>query len=385
MTPRADAAGTDLEDTAADLEQRASDLERTASDLTEAATELDQSAASLEREAAEQDQIASSTDHSGSELDQIGSDTDQLASNRDQAVADRELAEHPPTDPSRLKAHAVSRAERELGTVERGRTAALRVRTATERLDHAARRDESARMRDLAARARDRAADARDRAAAELEAGLAPNDPSRPAHAQARSIRAHAAADRARAAADRERAAFDREQATHDLRQAEAEIQHAQIDELTGAYVRGIGMMLLQKEIDRARHSDERLVLAFVDVDELKRVNDSFGHEAGDVLLRDVVRAIRSKLRSYDPVVRVGGDEFVCALSGIDLEMGVRRFAEISELLQAERDSSISVGFAALQRGDSLENLTARGDAALYEAKRERRAAFGEDPLIDPA
>ncbi|HYM55505.1 MAG TPA: GGDEF domain-containing protein, partial [Solirubrobacteraceae bacterium] len=178
-------------------------------------------------------------------------------------------------------------------------------------------------------------------------------------------------------------APHDREQASHDLKQAEAEIQQAHIDELTGCYVRGIGTMALQREIDRARHSDERLVLAFVDVDELKLVNDTFGHAAGDAILSDVANAIRAKLRSYDPIVRVGGDEFICALSGIDVEMGQRRFAEIREVLRADKDTSISVGFAALQRGDTLADLTARGDEALYRAKRERLQAREEDGSAD--
>jgi diguanylate cyclase (GGDEF)-like protein len=349
----------------------------------ETTSALDQTSSDLDQTSSDMDQTASGSDQSGSNRDQMGANADQLASNRDQAAADSEMADHPLGDSGWHQAHEISRAERERATIERGRTTALRARTATERLDYAARRDESARMRDLAARARDRAAEARDRAASELEATLDPGDPARAAHEYARAVRAQAATDRARAAVDRDRAAHDREQANHDLKQAEAEIQHAHIDELTGAYVRGIGTMALQREIDRARHADERLVLAFVDVDELKAVNDTFGHPAGDAVLRDVVHAIRAKLRSYDPIVRVGGDEFICALSGIDLEMGQRRFAEIGEVLRADKDTSISVGFAALKRDDTLADLTARGDAALYQAKNELREAREQNSLAD--
>jgi len=165
----------------------------------------------------------------------------------------------------------------------------------------------------------------------------------------------------------------------HDLAEAEAEIEHSHLDELTGAYMLGAGTTALQKEIDRARHSDERLVLAFVDVDEFKATNDRLGHAAGDAVLRDVVDTIRAKLRSYDPVVRVGGDEFICALSGIDLEMGHRRFAEIGEVLLAKDNISLSVGLAALQRGETLAELSARGDAALFEVKHDHREVRAQE------
>jgi diguanylate cyclase (GGDEF)-like protein len=115
-------------------------------------------------------------------------------------------------------------------------------------------------------------------------------------------------------------------------------------------------------------------VLAFVDVDRLKEVNDQDGHAAGDTLLIDVVETIRSKLRSYDPVVRFGGDEFLCALSDVDLESARARFDEIHHALSELREGySISVGLAELHGDDTLEDLIGRGDAALYEARQAKR------------
>jgi diguanylate cyclase (GGDEF)-like protein len=114
-------------------------------------------------------------------------------------------------------------------------------------------------------------------------------------------------------------------------------------------------------------------VLAFVDVDALKAHNDRKGHAAGDELLLDVVASIRSKLRSYDPIVRFGGDEFVCALSDADVGDATARFEQIQIALeQAHGGASISVGFARLQAGDVLADLIARGDAALYDAKQRK-------------
>jgi diguanylate cyclase (GGDEF)-like protein len=126
----------------------------------------------------------------------------------------------------------------------------------------------------------------------------------------------------------------------------------------------------LQQEIDRGQRSDGRLVLAYIDVDGLKQVNDERGHLAGDQLLKDVAGAMRSRLRSYDPVVRLGGDEFVCMVSETDLETARDIFKNIQKALAArQKSASMSVGLAALRADDSLETLMARGDAALLRTR----------------
>lgn len=110
--------------------------------------------------------------------------------------------------------------------------------------------------------------------------------------------------------------------------------------------------------------------MSYVDVDGLKLLNDRAGHAAGDALLGAIVAAMRSRLRSYEPIVRVGGDEFVCALAGVDLGAARERFAEIRAAIDADTSGGkISVGFAALQQSDSLEQLIARADRALGAAR----------------
>ncbi|MDX6648201.1 MAG: hypothetical protein QOJ97_152, partial [Solirubrobacteraceae bacterium] len=104
----------------------------------------------------------------------------------------------------------------------------------------------------------------------------------------------------------------------------------------------------------------------------LKAINDREGHSAGDVLLVAVVSTMRAKLRSFDPVVRYGGDEFVCAMSGTDAADVTERFCEVAEALAREHEAAISVGVAELRPGDTLADLVTRGDAALYEAKRRQ-------------
>ena len=213
-------------------------------------------------------------------------------------------------------------------------------------------RDDAAAHREIVSKARDSAATARDRAAEEREVAQGPGGAAYAAAVRhAMEVRAEAAADRELAAADRDRAtldrcqaendraraakdrahaATDREHAAMDRRQARVELERANTDDLTGAYRRRAGETVLQHELARARRSDEALVLAFVDVDGLKATNDGLGHAAGDARLRDVVSAMRSKIRSYEPIVRYGGDEFVCSIAGVALAGVKARFDEIN-------------------------------------------------------
>lgn len=180
---------------------------------------------------------------------------------------------------------------------------------------------------------------------------------------------------RARAAADREQAARDRINAGHERARLEAELRSAHLDQLTGAYRREMRQLALSHEIDRARRSDGRFVLAFVDVDRLKAVNDRDGHAAGDRVLSSVVRIIRAKLRSFDPIVRYGGDEFVCGLTGTDVAEAERRFESIGIAIEADTRVGISVGFAELAAGDTADLLTERADEAMLEVKARHHSA----------
>ena len=133
-------------------------------------------------------------------------------------------------------------------------------------------------------------------------------------------------------------------------------------------------MLALGHEVDRARRGDGRLVCAFVDVDDLKRVNDREGHAAGDRVLQALVSIMRTNLRSFDPIVRYGGDEFVCALGAADVADAERRFALINRSLHAAVGTGISVGLAALAGGETFDDVLARADAALLAIKQERGA-----------
>ena len=185
-------------------------------------------------------------------------------------------------------------------------------------------------------------------------------------------VRARAAAARSRAAADRDRAAKDRADAADERARLEAELSGAHLDDLTGAFSRDMGKLVLALEIDRARRGDGRFVIAFVDVEAMKCVNDRDGQAAGDHVLRTLVSAIRSHLRPFDPVVRFGGDEFVCGLAGIELDEVERRFDVIDGSVRNDVGVGISVGLAGLEADETLDQLTARAIAALLDAKKRR-------------
>lgn len=323
--------------------------------------DADQSAADADQTLSDADQTASATDQSSAESDQRASDHDQDTADRDRASGHQTLAEE--------RAYDDSRDERDRASFERLGNRLKRSNTAVDRDATATARDQTADARDEAGRARESRAADDIRATTEPEASVL---------RQIEGLRAQAAADRARAAADRARAAADRADAARERARLEAELHSAHLDDLTGAYRREMGRLALSHEIDRAQRSDGRFVVAFVDVDGLKAVNDRDGHAAGDRVLQTVVTAIRMRLRSFDPVIRFGGDEFVCGIGGTDLVEAERRFEAIREAVDSEAHVGISVGLAALASGETADQLTERADAAMLEVRAQRPGAANE-------
>ena len=320
----------------------------------------DRLAADADQTASDADQTASDEDQTAAERDDADAASDQRASDEDQASADRQ---HGAADKTGLVEYEASRSAREATMVSRlfrkvGRSGTARSRSvsAAERDRIAAHRDETARGRDLRAAALDHA--------------IATSN--EPLSEQLERVLARAAAARDRAAADRERAAQDRADAAAERARLETELNSAHLDDLTGAFRRDTGRLALRHEIDRAMRADGRFVIAFVDVDWMKAVNDRDGHAAGDHVLKTLVWTMRSKLRSFDPVVRYGGDEFVCGIGGVDLREVDRRFEEIGRSVNHDVGVTISVGLAELEPDETLDQVTARADAALLVAKKRR-------------
>jgi diguanylate cyclase (GGDEF)-like protein len=123
--------------------------------------------------------------------------------------------------------------------------------------------------------------------------------------------------------------------------------------------------------------------LLFIDVDNLKSVNDSLGHQAGDVLLIAIAKALLGAVRRSDLVARVGGDEFAILLDNIpeaELHGKAERIARIVGRLSVEHQGrklvpSISAGFAAIEPGIKPSELLLRADRSMYTAKQAKGIA----------
>ncbi len=149
-----------------------------------------------------------------------------------------------------------------------------------------------------------------------------------PARAAADRIRA--AEDRARAAADREARVYERAEALLSRTESAEMLKRSTTDELTGAWTRRFGLEQMSRELERAHRTGAVLVLAFADVDGLKEVNDTGGHQAGDALLQLVGHTIRANIRRYDVFVRYGGDEFFGAMPNVSKAEARSRFEKIA-------------------------------------------------------
>jgi diguanylate cyclase (GGDEF)-like protein len=166
-------------------------------------------------------------------------------------------------------------------------------------------------------------------------------------------------------------------------------LEQASTDPLTDVFNRRALFRIAQAAIADARREGRRIGVLLIDVDHFKRVNDRHGHEAGDEVLRVLVRRMQGELRAADVLGRVGGEEFVVLLRFAD----PATLAEIGErLLQGVRrrpievgdfalPATISIGATLLAAGDlGLRDLLRRADAAVYAAK-----AAGRDRLVvDP-
>jgi diguanylate cyclase (GGDEF)-like protein len=280
-----------------------------------------------------------------------------------------------------VKQGEITESEARLGESSAGRRdrKAQERDVAAQKRDHdAAERDQAAANRDVAGDEADLTSDLRDRETQSIEEirvrAHADRERAREDRRTARRERELARRERRAASEDRAAAAQDREEARRDRRLAASERRQSGVDDLTGARRRGVGLEELQNEMKRVRREGGTLIAAFVDVDGLKTVNDALGHDAGDRLLQAVAAGLRRHMRSYDLLVRLGGDEFLCAMAGVDGRDAARRFDYVkSQLL--EEGASITVGFGELLDGDGPAELIRRADRDLLEQRAIARGA----------
>lgn len=153
----------------------------------------------------------------------------------------------------------------------------------------------------------------------------------------------------------------------------------ATIDRLTGVFNRQALLAELFTEVERAARYDRPLCVAFVDIDHFKVVNDSYGHESGDVVLRGVAQVLGTNLRASDIVGRYGGEEFMLILTETNVEEGAALAEKLRLLVERERfhvegnpglSVTISVGIVGgVGQQLRMETLVRDADAAMYSAK----------------
>jgi diguanylate cyclase (GGDEF)-like protein len=163
----------------------------------------------------------------------------------------------------------------------------------------------------------------------------------------------------------------------------EALLERATRDSLTGLLNRGAALEALRLDLSAVRRSRGKLVLTlfFIDLDDLKTINDSIGHDGGDVAIRAVAEALRLTTRASDVIARFGGDEFVVGWVGspdsdVPQELAKRISAQVAQSEIGTSESAValacSIGVAVSEPSDgTVEALIERADHALYDAKSD--------------
>jgi len=156
-------------------------------------------------------------------------------------------------------------------------------------------------------------------------------------------------------------------------------------DPLTGLLNRRGFLIALAAALSRAQRSGEQLAVVYIDLDGFKHINDSLGHEAGDELLRHVATQLKSGVRAYDSLARMGGDEFTVLLDGLqnsrDAALVVSKLLKLVSVRHRINDEEFTVtasaGIASYPDcGDDAAELLRAADMAMYEAKQTGRQRY---------
>src|SRR6266496_4002631 len=171
-------------------------------------------------------------------------------------------------------------------------------------------------------------------------------------------------------------------QKAKELALANAELENLSlVDDLTGLYNRKGFLALAHHRVKLAQRTGEPFFVAFVDLDDLKHINDTFGHQAGNCALVDTANVLKQCFRDSDILARLGGDEFAVFIAEADDKKISRR---VFQRLAAHNDSagrqyclSFSVGIVSGVSAEDveIETLLAQADSSMYQQKRQKRSA----------
>jgi len=143
---------------------------------------------------------------------------------------------------------------------------------------------------------------------------------------------------------------------------------------ITAAYF----MQKLEEEIERAKRNGSKFSLVMLDIDRFKNINDRFGHNAGDLVLKSITEIIKNRIRKTDTLARWGGEEFVILLPDTPVGNAARLAEELRESVSRMDIPGVggvtaSFGVAGYCPGDTIDALTQRADDLMYEAKAAGR------------
>lgn len=165
-------------------------------------------------------------------------------------------------------------------------------------------------------------------------------------------------------------------------RQVEELKQLAKVDCLTGVLNKRAGMELLHKAIKHCEHNGSKVTIVFLDIDNFKKVNDTYGHVEGDKLLQKLAKLIESTIRKTDTIFRIGGDEFVIVFPEGNIEEVRRVCNRMINKIKAynkteELPYKIGVSYGIAQYNNNLykspRELIDMADREMYKNKRKKK------------
>ncbi|GHU05446.1 hypothetical protein FACS1894158_08290 [Betaproteobacteria bacterium] len=151
--------------------------------------------------------------------------------------------------------------------------------------------------------------------------------------------------------------------------------QKSRLDGLTGLFNRNTFDELLQENMNISKRNGASFSLILIDIDDFKKVNDTYGHVVGDTVLSDMGQILQSVMRQDDAACRYGGEEFAILVQHATQKQLLKMAEKIRSFVEKHRFDEVphisaSIGCATYQQGETAQTFINRADLALYEAKR---------------